>query len=67
MCGQRYQGITHTLRLLLPVQVVNEYRKTTALIKPSAKTARVWVSLYQEIEKVRPLLLPLLPPLQPPQ
>lgn len=33
--------------------VVAEYRRANALIRPTPATARVWVSLYQEIEKVR--------------
>ncbi|GAX79929.1 hypothetical protein CEUSTIGMA_g7369.t1 [Chlamydomonas eustigma] len=32
-------------------QIVREYRKANSLIKPSASTARVWITLYQEIEK----------------
>lgn len=34
-------------------QVVSEFRRANALIRPTPITARVWVSLYQEIEKVR--------------
>jgi hypothetical protein len=33
-------------------QVVAEYKKAVALIKPGPRTAKVWVSLYGEIEKV---------------
>ena len=33
-------------------QIVREYHRANSLIKPSASTPRVWISLYQEIEKV---------------
>lgn len=33
-------------------QVVAEFKRANALIRPTPITARVWVSLYQEIEKV---------------
>ncbi|GFR48883.1 hypothetical protein Agub_g10826, partial [Astrephomene gubernaculifera] len=32
-------------------QVVREYRRVNMLIRPTATTARVWISLYAEIEK----------------
>jgi hypothetical protein len=32
--------------------VVAEYKKAVSLIKPGPRTAKVWVSLYGEIEKV---------------
>lgn len=33
-------------------QVVREYKRANMLIRPTATSARVWVSLYAEIEKV---------------
>jgi len=33
--------------------VVSEYRKANAVIRPTPATARIWVSLHREIEKVR--------------
>lgn len=35
------------------VQVVREYKRANMLIRPTPTTARVWVSLYAEIEKVK--------------
>lgn len=39
------------------VQVINEYKKARALMADSAATSKggVWQSLFQEVEKVRPM------------
>lgn len=34
------------------MQVVAEYMRANALLKPSAASTHVWGTLYQEIEKV---------------
>ena len=38
---------------MLLLQVIAEYKKAVALIRPGPHTAKVWVSLYKEINKVR--------------
>jgi hypothetical protein len=34
-------------------QVVSEYRRANQLLRPNAASAHVWLTLHQEVEKVR--------------